>query len=211
MPEQLSLIASDNDFETLNLVDADIRYYANFISDHQQWFDRLASQIQWQQSEIQLYGKSLLIPRLNAWYGDQGAEYAYSGQQLVRNPWTTALQALKAKVEQRLYCSFNSVLANYYRNGNDGVSWHADDEPELGCTPLIASLSFGATRRFSLKPKSGTQLGERPLHIDLAGGSLLVMADKTQQFYHHQIAKTKHAVAGRINLTFRTVINTDTL
>lgn len=206
MHKQLSLITSDTDFEQLNVTNADIRYYADFIADHQYWFDLLAAQTLWQQSEIHVYGNSVSIPRLNAWYGDEGAEYAYSGHQLVRHPWTAALQQLKNKLEVALCCTFNSVLINYYRDGNDSVSWHADDEPELGDKPTIASLSFGATRRFSLKPKPGTSNNHKPLHINLAGGSLLVMRGQTQQFYLHQIAKTQHLVSGRINLTFRTII-----
>lgn len=210
MPNQLSLLDSDNNLENISLAHADIRYYADFITDQQCWYEQLVKQLLWQQSHIQLYGKTVAIPRLNAWYGDCGANYGYSGQQLHRQPWLALLQQLKHQLEQLLGCTFNSVLANYYRDGNDGVAWHADDEPELGEQPVIASLSFGATRRFSLKAKP-TAWGKakkpnRALHLDLAGGSLLVMAGRTQQFYYHQIAKTQRPVAGRVNLTFRSIV-----
>lgn len=204
--DQLSLLDDDNSVERIQLNNADIRYYHRFITDHQAWFERLVSELQWQQSQIYIHGKTIAIPRLNAWYGDEGADYAYSGHQLVRHPWTASLKQLKSQLEQHLNCTFNSVLANYYRDGNDSVSWHADDEAELGEQPLIASLSFGDSRRFSLKAKATDSANRKPVHIDLASGSLLVMAGTTQQYYHHQIAKTRHSVAGRVNLTFRTIV-----
>ncbi len=150
-----------------------------------------------------MYGKAVPIPRMNVWYGDAGSAYSYSGLDLSPIPWTPLLLRLKNQLEDFLNTRFNSVLANHYRDGNDGVAWHSDDEPELGATPLIASLSLGATRRFSLRSRIDST--EPPSHSELAGGSLLVMAGETQRCWQHQIPKTKKPVAGRINLTYRTV------
>lgn len=185
----------------LDLPDADVRYYPNFIENSSVIYQTLLEEINWQQDTIQMAGRPVLIPRMNAWYGDKNAHYGYSGLKLAPQPWTPGLSSLKALVENFLQQNFNSVLANYYRDANDSVAWHADDEPELGAKPIIASLSFGATRRFSLRKK--TAGGAAPIHIELASGSLLVMAGDTQEFWHHQLAKSIQPVAGRINLTYR--------
>ncbi|ARN75836.1 alpha-ketoglutarate-dependent dioxygenase AlkB family protein [Oceanicoccus sagamiensis] len=188
--------------QVFDLPQADISYYEDFIADEAQVYQQLLADLQWHQDTIQMYGKPVLIPRMNAWYGDKEAAYSYSGLKLTPIPWTESLLLLKQTVEQQLNRRFNSVLANYYRDGADSVAWHSDDEAELGLNPVIASLSFGATRRFSLRRKKQQQA---PIHIDLHGGSLLVMAGQTQQYWHHQIAKTTKPVAGRINLTFRSI------
>ncbi len=185
----------------LDLPDADVRYYPEFVENSADIYQALLEEINWQQDTIQLYGRPVLIPRMNAWYGDPNAHYGYSGLKLKPQPWISTLLSLKALVEAFLQQNFNSVLANYYRDGNDSVAWHADDELELGAKPIIASLSFGATRRFSLRRKS--EDGAAPVHVELASGSLLVMAGDTQNFWHHQLAKSKQPVAGRINLTYR--------
>lgn len=195
----------------LELPGADICYIAGFVEQQQQYYGTLISELNWQQDSIQIAGKPVPIPRLNAWYGDAQAHYSYSGIALAPRPWTATLLRLKGDVEAYLGVSFNSVLANYYRDGNDSVAWHADDEPELGSRPLIASLSLGAGRRFSLRGPGAQYQGkdwngeQQTRHIDLAGGSLLVMAGDTQRYWRHQVAKTQRAVAGRINLTFRQI------
>jgi alkylated DNA repair dioxygenase AlkB len=191
---------------SLDLPNAELAYTADFIADQQQCYQQLLESIDWQQDTIQLYGRPVLIPRLNAWYGDEGAGYHYSGLQLSPKPWAPALLAIKYQLEQFLNTSFNSVLANYYRDGQDSVAWHSDDESELGPTPLIASISLGASRRFSLRPCHQQEPAGKPVHIELQGGSLLVMAGTTQQHWQHQLPKTSRPVAGRINLTFRTVL-----
>ena len=188
----------------LDLPDADVRYYPDFIAEHESIYKQLLAQIQWSQDDILLYGKPVKIPRLNAWYGDKEAHYAYSGLALSPLPWTSLLLQLKNQLEAFLNCQFNSVLANHYRDGQDSVAWHSDDEKELGNKPLIASLSFGATRTFSLKHKKDKHLA--PVKVNLEGGSLLVMGGNTQHCWQHQIAKTKQVVPGRVNLTFRRVV-----
>ncbi len=162
----------------------------------------LLKEIKWQQDQLTLYGKSVNIPRLQAWYGEPQYTYTYSGLALSPQPLTPCLSALKAKVEHFTGITFNSLLANLYRDGNDSVSWHSDDEPELGDCPVIASLSFGETRNFQLKHKIK---GDK-LNIDLTAGSLLLMSGTTQHFWSHCVPKTKRVKSPRINLTFRQII-----
>lgn len=191
--------------QTFQLANADIHYLPDFVANSKALYAVLLNELAWRQDSMQMYGKTVKIPRLNAWYGERGTDYSYSGIQLSPQPWTPTLLELKQRVERHLQCSFNSVLANYYRDEKDSVAWHADDERELGERPVIASLSFGATRRFSLKPK--LSLDSAAVHTDLASGSLLVMAGNTQQQWLHQVPKTSQVVGGRINLTFRRIIS----
>lgn len=188
--------------ETLQLPDASIRYQPDFILDHQVLFEQLLESTEWQQDIIQMYGKSIAVPRLSAWYGDSDKDYHFSGLHLKPKPWSGLLDNFRQQLNQRLDRCFNSVLANYYRDGQDSVAWHSDNEPELGRQPCIASLSFGATRRFSLKHKQTGQVA----HVDLAGGSLLVMEGETQHYWLHQVAKSKGCHLPRINLTYRTIM-----
>lgn len=194
----------DNSPIHFELPDTQLSYYPDFIAHHESVYEALLDKLEWQQDTISMYGKPVKIPRLNAWYGDSNAHYAYSGLALSPLAWTPLLLDLKQQLEQFLDCSFNSVLANHYRNGQDSVAWHSDDEQELGHEPLIASLSFGATRSFTLRHKFNED--QAPVKIDLAGGSLLVMAGTTQRCWQHQLAKTRSVVAGRINLTFRQIV-----
>ena len=167
-------------------------------------YDRLLKETPWQQDVIKLYGREILIPRLQAWYGDKHCQYSYSGIQLSPHPWTPLLQDLKEQVESACKAKFNSVLLNLYRDGQDSNGWHSDDEPELGEQPVIASLSLGATRRFRLRHRQ--QKATPPISLDLEGGSLLVMAGETQKYWQHCITKTRKPVGPRINLTFRKIM-----
>lgn len=198
----------------LPLENADVVYYPNILADHYKQFykcyEQLKSKLNWQQDKLIIYGKSVAIPRLNAWYSDKNANYAYSGMRLNRNDWCAPLLELKLIAEQVAQTSFNSVLANYYRDARDSVAWHSDDEPELGPEPIIASLNFGEVRRFSLRQRHGDK--PKSYHIDLESGSLLLMRGMTQRYWHHQVPKVtgpgSAAVKGRINLTFRQILNT---
>lgn len=165
-------------------------------------FDALFDITQWQSRYIELYGAKVPLPRLTAWHGDENVDYTYSGIKYKPEPWNDVLTALRKRLEISEGIVFNSVLLNFYRNGRDSVGWHADDEPELGLCPIIASVSLGATRRFDLKDRFSGDLRT----IDLVGGSLLVMSGKTQYRWRHQIPKTKEEVGPRINLTFRNII-----
>lgn len=142
----------------------------------------------------------MACPRLSAWQGD--ATYAYSGLTLHPAPWTPQVEAVRRRIEAAAGDAFNSVLANLYRNGADRLGWHADDEPELGPAPVIASASFGAPRRFLLRPKRGGA----SVPIVLEPGSLLVMRGPTQRHWLHSIPPTRRPVGPRINLTFRRIL-----
>jgi alkylated DNA repair dioxygenase AlkB len=167
-------------------------------------FAELLSQTAWGQRHVKIYGKLYAEPRLTAWYGDAGKRYSYSGITLEPLPWTPLLLSIKARVDAAAQTTFNSVLLNLYRDGRDSNGWHQDNEPELGQNPVIASLSFGAARRFQLRHKFRKELPK--LDLDLTHGSLLVMAGPTQHYWQHQIPKTAKPVVARINLTFRVIL-----
>ncbi len=156
----------------------------------------------WGQGRLTLWGKTHDEPRLTAWYGDAGKIYSYSGIVLNPQPWTPLLREIKARVEEAAQTQFNSVLLNLYRDGRDSNGWHQDNEPELGRNPVIASVSFGAVRRFQMRHKLRK---EHRLHLDLPHGSLLLMAGATQHTWQHQIPKTAKPIGERINLTFRVI------
>lgn len=184
--------------------DGEVIFYRDFfnVDESDRLFLELNSSIEWQQDTIVIFGKRIPLPRLQAWYGDEGKSYTYSGIEQHPKPWTPVLLAIKTRIEKVAPVKFNSVLLNLYRHGKDSVAWHSDDEPELGQNPIIGSVSFGDTRRFSLKHK---QMKERKVEIDLPHGSFLLMRGATQHYWQHQIAKTTKAVKPRINLTFRIV------
>ena len=164
----------------------------------------LQDQIAWRRDAIQMYGRTLPIPRLHAWYGDPGCVYTYSRITLQPQPWIQPLLIIKARVEALCDRRFNSVLLNWYRDGDDAMSWHSDDEPELGPEPVIASVSLGAERIFKLRRKPH-QKGNPSRSVPLPDGSVLVMAGTTQAHYEHALARTAKPVGGRINLTFREI------
>ena len=181
-----------------------LELYRQFFSaeDGHLFYQELSSGLEWSQDQLQIGGRQIPIPRLQCWVGDAEANYGYSGIQLTPRPFTDLLHLIKERVEFASQCEFNSVLANLYRDGQDSVGWHSDDEPELGANPKIASVSLGGTRRFGLKPKTGSS---GLVHIDLHNGDLLIMAGKTQHYWRHQIAKTRKPSKPRINLTFRKI------
>lgn len=163
-------------------------------------FSTLQGEVAWEQHQLTLFGRKVGAPRLSCWVGDPGTAYTYSDTRFEPNPWTPTLLALREELQDRLKSPFNSVLANLYRDDRDYMSWHSDNEPELGEQPVIAALSFGAIRRFRLQHKYNTRLS---LTLDLPPGSLFVMAGDTQRFYKHEISRTKRPAGARINLTFR--------
>ncbi len=160
----------------------------------------LSAEIPWERHRLRIYGREHASPRLSCWIGDPDAAYTYSRTRFEPRPWTPALAALRPRIEHACGARFNSVLANLYRDGADGMGWHADDEPELGPEPVIASLSLGAVRGFAFRDLA--QRRQR-LKLDLPHGSLLLMAGRTQALYQHAIAKSARALPPRLNLTFR--------
>ncbi len=165
-------------------------------------FTELRAATPWRAEQIRIAGRLIPVPRRTAWYGDPGATYVYSGLRNEPLPWTPLLTELRDAVIAAAGAPFNSVLINHYRDGRDSMGWHADDEPELGRDPVIASLSLGAPRRFVLR--HATQRG-RSMAFLLGDGALLVMAGATQHHYRHAVPKTAEA-GERINLTFRQVL-----
>ncbi|NVO31608.1 alpha-ketoglutarate-dependent dioxygenase AlkB family protein [Hymenobacter lapidiphilus] len=164
----------------------------------------LTATVAWQQQPIRLFGKDVMQPRLTAWYGTPEATYTYSGLRLEPLPWLPTLQRLRARVEEAAGTRFNSVLLNLYRSGQDSMGYHADNEPELGPAPVIASLTLGATRTFRLKPRPGVPA--QALSLPLTAGTLLLMRGTTQQNWLHALPKTARPVGPRLNLTFRLVM-----
>ena len=187
------------------LPQADLRFDPAFLppAESVALLAQLIAEVAWEQRTIRIFGQQIPQPRLTAWYGDPAARYTYSGLTWEPLPWSPALQALRQRVEAATDTRFNSVLLNYYRDGRDSMGWHADDEPELGPAPAIASLSLGATRRFRLRPQGGST--HPPLGLDLPSGSLLLMRGPTQQHWQHALPKTARPVGPRLNLTFRWV------
>ena len=162
-------------------------------------FSDLLDNVDWRQEHAVLFGRKIAIPRLTAWYGECG--YGYSGIRHDPAQLTPALVALKSTIETITSGQFNSVLINLYRDGQDSMAWHSDDEPALGPDPEIASLSLGAVRRFHFKHRSSA----KRVALDLAHGSCLVMRGRCQACWQHQLPKTRKKLGPRINLTFRTI------
>ena len=172
-------------------------------------FDTLHRAIAWETHVIRLFGREVASPRLSCWIGDPGASYVYSRTRFEPRPWPPALVALRGRVEAACGVGFNSVLANLYRDGDDAMGWHSDDEPELGPAPVIASLSLGAERRlrFRRRPARAAPVsGEATLDLRLPHGSLLRMAGATQHLYQHALPRSSAVHAPRINLTFRRIV-----
>jgi alkylated DNA repair dioxygenase AlkB len=176
---------------------------ASFIepAHAQSCFSALRDELPWEQRSLRMFGREIPEPRLVAWLGDPGARYTYSGRLNEPSPWTPTTAALRDAVCARLEQGFNGVLANLYRSERDGMGYHADEEPELGPSPLVASLSFGAPRRFVVRARRG---GARHA-LWLGPGSLLVMAGTMQHEFVHALPKQRAPVGPRINLTFRRI------
>jgi alkylated DNA repair dioxygenase AlkB len=188
----------------LPLEDGDLRYAPGWLAppEADALLQQLQAQIPWETHRIQLFGQWHDSPRLSCWIGDPGASYVYSRVRFEPHPWPSALRELRERVSEASGMAMNSVLANLYRSGRDAMGWHSDDEPELGPQPVIASLSLGGVRRFSLKHRRDPS---RKLTLELAHGSLLVMAGDTQANWRHALPRTARPVAPRINLTFRAI------
>lgn len=186
---------------------AELLFDPDFLppAEAQTLLQELTSRLAWKHEPIKLFGREVMQPRLTAWHGDAGASYRYSGLQLQPEPWTPALLHLRRQVEAATGATFNSVLLNLYRSGQDSMGWHADDEPELGPEPVIASVTLGATRNFRLKPRDPQHTVHAPLTLPLTAGSLLLMRGPTQRHWLHALPKTARPVGPRLNLTFRLV------
>ena len=181
-----------------------IKNYTSFFSESEstKLFVSLKNKIQWQQDRINIMGKLIDIPRLTAWYGVDGKSYTYSGIKMNPHMLTSELQFIKEKIEKVTSSKFNSVLLNLYRDGNDSVDWHSDNEKELNKKADIASVSFGVDRDFQIKSKNA---GSKLENINLKNGSLLIMSPPLQDYFIHRVPKRKKIINSRINLTFRVI------
>jgi alkylated DNA repair dioxygenase AlkB len=169
-------------------------------ADSDSFFSRFKNEIEWKHEPIKLFGKMIMQPRLTALYGDPNRPYGYSGIQMQPLQMTDFLLEIKKKVETQIGAEFSHVLLNYYRDGQDSMGWHRDNESVLGTNPTIASVSFGETREFQIRNYSKKEI---KFKISLDHGSLLVMSGSSQHHWEHQIPKTNQPKSPRINLTFR--------
>lgn len=192
--------------QAIALPDADLRFEAQALASDRAdaCFTALQAEIPWDQHRLRLFGREIDAPRRSCWIGDADAVYTYSRTRFEPHPWTPTTAALRDELERLTGTRFNSVLANRYRDGNDAMGWHSDDERELGPEPLIASLSFGAARRFRLRHRHDRT--QPVLSIELGHGSLLLMAGATQRLYQHALPRSTRVTGERINLTFRNVL-----
>jgi alkylated DNA repair dioxygenase AlkB len=183
--------------------DGIVNYYGALIPfrDADHYLNSLLANIDWKNDEINFFGKHIVTRRKAAWYGDQPFTYTYSGSTKLALPWTKELLALKIITEQKSGETFNSCLLNLYHDGSEGMSWHSDSEQELKKQGAIASLSFGAERKFSFKHKQTKET----LSLVLEHGSLLLMTGTIQAHWLHQLPTTKTVSSPRVNLTFRTI------
>ncbi|WP_455196776.1 alpha-ketoglutarate-dependent dioxygenase AlkB family protein [Kaarinaea lacus] len=165
------------------------------------FYELFLNALNWSEEHIQMFGKTIPVPRLICWYGNKGAIYRYSGVEHIPYPWTKSLWELKNRIEAFTQFSFNSVLGNLYRDGNDAMGWHSDDEKELGQNPFIASISLGAERVFKIRHKSTRE----QYKLTLPHGSLLTMSGPFQHHWQHSIPRTSTCKTPRINLTFRNI------
>lgn len=167
-----------------------------------EYFSYLKDKVEWRQEAIKMFGKELMQPRLTALYGDPTINYKYSGICMNAIPFPSVIIQIKERVEGISESSFSHVLLNYYRNGQDSMGWHRDNEKELGLDPVIASVTFGESRIFQLRNYKDKK---HKVSVLLEHGSLLLMTGSTQHYWEHQLPKSAKKIGGRINLTFRNI------
>lgn len=158
--------------------------------------------IDWNHDQIKMFGKDIFLPRYSAWYGDSDKPYTYSGLTLIPKTWNKGLLYIKNEIDKIAGVKFNSVLMNWYRDGDDYINWHTDSEKELGENPVIGSVNFGMVRRFLIRRIDNKN---EKIELSLKHGSLLVMKGALQHFWQHSVPKEKRVKDDRINLTFRII------
>lgn len=181
-----------------------VNYYGTIFNkaDADFYYERLLNHIAWENDQAVIFGKLIITKRKVAWYGEKPFSYTYSNITKTALPWTDELLALKQKAEELTGETYNSCLLNLYHSGDEGMAWHSDGEKDLKKNGAIASLSFGAERKFAFKHK----VDKTTISLDLAHGSLLIMKDTTQSHWLHRLPPTKKVSKPRINLTFRTIV-----
>lgn len=198
---QLSLFESDEYYEFPEEL---LEYTKDFLSEKEasELFNKLVSTTPWKQNTQKMYDKTVVTPRLTAWYGDSSKMYHLGNNDFQVNEWSTELIDIKKRIEKLTGYTFNSVLLNLYRDGNDSVAWHRDKESELGNRPVIASLSLGQVRNFDFRKVDDHR---KKYSLALENGSLLIMKGNLQVHWEHRIAKSARKMKPRINLTFRLI------
>jgi alkylated DNA repair dioxygenase AlkB len=181
-----------------------VDFFPGFFSEEEsdRYFSMLMKEIAWRQEPVNIFGKMIPQPRLTAWYGDLGKSYSYSGIIMHPQKWTNGLLEIRQRIEKAAPVIFNSALLNLYRDQKDSVGWHRDNEKSLGVNPVIASVSFGTTRRFLLRHYEDKSIKQA---VELTPGSLLLMQGQTQQVWEHCIPRQTKASGARINITFRII------
>lgn len=179
-----------------------IEIYTQFNEGCSFDMDEILNSLSLQQESILLFGKTVLQPRLSRFYADPGVSYVYSRQKFVGEKWTTELHELNQRIQDMTSNQFNSALVNYYRDGNDSMGLHADNEPELGANPTIASMNYGASRKMVFR-KNGTK---EKFETVLNHGDLLIMSGALQHNWKHEIPKQRKVEMPRLNITFRNIL-----
>jgi alkylated DNA repair dioxygenase AlkB len=201
----MDLFSTETD-ENTNLlpVDGTVNYYGSLMSPAKanEYLAELLESIDWKNDQAVMFGKLIITKRKVAWYGDTNFDYSYSNTTKKALPWTRALLELKVLAETTTRETYNSCLLNLYHDGNEGMSWHSDAEKVLKKNGAIASMSFGAERKFAFKHKESKETVSKILQ----NGSLLVMKDETQTHWLHRLPPTKLISQPRVNLTFRTIV-----
>jgi alkylated DNA repair dioxygenase AlkB len=183
--------------------DGIVHYYGTVFSTEEadRYLEILLRSIAWKNDEAIIFGKKITTKRKVAWYGDTEFEYTYSKVTKKAHLWTPELLQIKKEIEKKCGQTFNSCLCNLYHTGTEGMGWHSDDEKDLKKNAAIASVSFGAERKFAFKHKETKET----ISIHLEHGNLLVMKGRTQTHWLHRLPPTKKVHSPRVNLTFRTV------
>lgn len=186
--------------------DGRVNYFGKIMeaSSADLFFRKLTTTIEWKNDVAIMFGKRIETKRKVAWHGEKPFEYTYSNNTKFALPWTAELIELKALIEDKSGENFNSCLLNLYHNGSEGMAWHSDGEKDLKKNGAIASVSFGAERKFAFKHKTSKETVSLVLHH----GSLLIMAGTCQKHWVHRLPPTKKVQTPRVNLTFRTIVNT---
>ncbi len=210
MSHQLDLLAPDpapppSGLHDLRAEGLALRHGPGWLAEADQHLAALLREVPWKQEQITLFGRTHPIPRLTCWMGDPGCHYTYSGVRNAIEPWAPRVQELREQLEAVAGCRFNSLLLNRFRNGDDKLDWHADDEPELDPHQPIASLSLGASRSFRLRPRDPAANGSAPVSLELGHGELLIMDPPTQRHWLHQVPPRRRVKQERLNLTFRVI------
>ena len=185
--------------------DGTVNYYGKIFTEEQSeiYYVKLLNEINWQHDVVKIFGKEIITKRKVAFLGDEGISYKYSGKTKIAEKWLKILSEIKSTVEQISGQKFNACLLNYYHNGSEAMSWHSDNEKEILKHSAIASVSFGAERKFGFKHN----FSKEEIFLMLENGSLLIMKDETQIYWKHKLYTNAKITEPRINLTFRTIVN----